>query len=304
MMRNRLCAVAAAIVLVLGPLVVGAEDAPPPADSTKHTLRYRFVPDEALRYEIANHQTLELQAGGVAESVESEEISTKQFVIKNTDSSGAADLEVTIERVRLSARGPDANFTWDSAEETPAPAELRGVKGTIGTPLGTITVTPLGKIIDAQQRGAGSAAPQVKEGQLDLLPLLPEGPVAVGESWKQEFTLDIAIEAPPYKRPVTLQRKFTLLSVEKGIATVDERTFVLTPPRDAKEEAQLLKRTPIGTFTIDVEQGRLLQRELKIDSRVVGFQGPQTEMKVVGTRVDRYLPPAQTAAADSETTTR
>lgn len=303
MMRNRLCAVSAAIVLVLGPLVV-AEDAPPPADSTKHTLRYRFVPDEELRYEIANHQTLELQASGLAESVESEEISTKQFVIKNTDSSGAADLEVTIERVRLSARGPGTNFQWDSDEQAPAPAELRGVKGTIGIPLGTITVTPLGKIIDAQQRGAGSAAPQVKEGQLDLLPLLPEGPVAVGESWKQEFTLDIAIETPPYKRPVTLQRKFTLLSVEKGIAKVDERTFVLTPPRDAKEEAQLLKRTPIGTFTIDIEQGRLLQRELKIDNRVVGFQGPQTEMKVVGTRVDRYLPPAQTAAADGEATTR
>jgi hypothetical protein len=213
-------------------------------------------------------------------------------------------MEVTIERVRLSARGPETDFSWDSADEAPAPAELRGVKGTIGTPLGTITITPLGKIVDAKQRGAGSAAQQVKEGQLDFLPLLPEDPVAVGESWKQEYTLDIAIETPPYKRPVTLQRKFTLLSVESGIATIDERTFVLTPPRDPMEEAQLLKRTPIGTFTIDIEKGRLIQRELKIDNRVVGFQGPQTEMKVVGTRIDRYLPEAQTAAGDGGTTTR
>jgi hypothetical protein len=128
--------------------------------------------------------------------------------------------------------------------------------------------------------------------------------VAVGDSWKQEFSLDVVIETPPYKRPVTIQRKFTLLSVENGIATVDERTFVLTPPDDPKEEAQLLQRTPGGTFTIDIENGRLIQRELKIDNRVVGFQGPQTEMKVVGTRIDRYLPQTQTAAADGGTTTR
>jgi hypothetical protein len=301
MSRTLLCA---AIALTVLPGTIQADEPAPPAETARHTLRYQFVADQVLRYEIGNDRTIDIQASGLQETVQHGETSVKRFLVKGTDKSGVAELEVTIERVRLSAQGQGANITWDSDDEAPAPPEFRGLKGTIGHPLGTVSITPLGKIVDAQQAGVGSAAPQVKEGQLDLLPLLPESPVAVGDSWKQEFSLDVVIETPPYKRPVTIQRKFTLLSVENGIATVDERTFVLTPPDDPKEEAQLLQRTPGGTFTIDIENGRLIQRELKIDNRVVGFQGPQTEMKVVGTRIDRYLPQTQTAAADGGTTTR
>lgn len=304
MLWNRSCALAAGIVLALSSFSVNAEEAPPAADAAAYTLRYRFGPDETLRYEIGNDRTIDIQASGLQERVQHGETSVKRFQVQRVDATGAADLEVTIERVRLSAQGQGENILWDSDDQAPPPAEFRGLKGTIGRPLGTVSITPLGKIVDARQQGAGSAAPQVKEGQLDLLPLLPEAPVAIGGSWKQEFSLDVVMETPPYKRPVTIQRKFTLLSVENGIATVDERTFVLTQPLDPKEEAQLLQRTPSGTFTLNLEQGRLIERNLKIDSRVVGFQGLQTEMKVVGTRVDRYLPPEQTAATDGDAAVR
>lgn len=302
MTRTPLRAAAAAMVLILCSLVAIAEESAPAAETQKYTLRYRFAPDEVLRYEIGNDRTIDIQASGVKETVQHGETSVKRFLVKGIDASGVADLEVMIERVRLSAQGQGANITWDSDDQAPPPAEFRGLKGTIGHPLGTVSISPLGKIVDAQQQGAGSAAAQVKEGQLDMLPLLPEAPVAIGESWKQEFSLDVVIETPPYKRPVTIQRKFTLLSVEDGVATVDERTFVLTGPLDPKEEVQLLQRTPSGTFTLNIDEGRLIERKLKIDNRVVGFQGAQTEMKVVGTRVDRYLPESQSAAAGTDTT--
>ena len=86
------------------------------------------------------------------------------------------------------------------------------------------------------------------------------------------------------KKKIAMQREYTLRSVDNGIAEIDVRTAVLTPIQDPREEGQLIKRTPSGSFRLDMAQGRLLERIMKLDNKVVGFEGPHTALRVVGTR--------------------
>jgi hypothetical protein len=199
---------------------------------------------------------------------------------------------VTFERVQLTARADEELIEFDSDGANPVPAALQGIKGTIGTPRGTIRLAPTGTVLDIE---LATDDAEFKESRTDFMPVLPEQPVAVGETWKEEFSVDAAIETPPFKKPIRLQRLYSLRSVENGVATIDERTIVLTPGLDAKLEGQLMRRTAAGTCTLDLDRGLLIKREVSIDNRVVGFEGPNTLLHVKERREDRLVPEGQVA---------
>ncbi len=292
----RLSALAATVAVTV--VTLCADETPAPADAAtaqRFTLRYQFAADQVLHYEVQNTSIYDVQVGGVADSVDHQTTSTKRYRVASTDPAGAADLEVTIERVHLVANNQGEKIEWTSDSPDPAPAAFRGMRETIGKPLGTVRLSPQGKVVDVELAGAGANAAQTREAHLDVLPLLPEQPVAVGETWKEDFSIDVIIEGPPFKRPIQMQRLYTLRSVENGIATIDEQTVVMTPILDPELEGQLIQRTPAGTCTIDLERGYLVKRELKIDKHVVGFRGPNTSLHVRGTRADRFIPDEQLA---------
>jgi hypothetical protein len=290
----RLSALVAAVAVTAATLPADEPAAPADAATTQRfTLRYKFAADQVLHYEVQNASSIDIQVGQVADSVNHETTSTKRYRVTSTDPANVAELEVTIVRVQLAANNQGQQIIWDSDSTEPAPEAFQGLRETIGKPLGTVQLSPLGKVIDVEMAAVGVGAVQTKESHLDVLPLLPEQPVAVGETWKEEFSIDAVIKDPPFKKPIQMQRLYTLRSVEDGIATIDEQTFVLTPIRDPELEGQLIQRTPAGTCTVDLERGLLVKRELKIDKRVVGFQGPNTALHVQGTREDRYVPEEQ-----------
>jgi hypothetical protein len=205
------------------------------------------------------------------------------FRVQSVDTHGNAVIEAQIDYVKLTADHQGEHIEWDNRTGEEPPDDFRGIEATIGEPLGTVRICPNGQVTVISLRGTTAAGESESAAQFDLFPLLPDDPVAVGDSWKEDFEVQI-MATPTLKKSVALQRLYTLKSVTDGKATIDVRTIILSPIRDPLEEGQLIQRTPSGTVVLDIAAGRLLSRELKIDKRVVGFQGPQTSLQVTGTR--------------------
>jgi len=249
------------------------------AAAQKHSLRYLFAPDAALHYTVGNESTIDVQVGAESEKVSHASESGRVLRTVSVNADGSTVLEVLIEYVSLSAGG----INWDSRSGEPPPAQFQGIDKTIGTPLMTITVAPSGAVIAAQSNGKAADKAQLDATQFDLFPLLPANPVAVGESWTEPFKVDV-ITAAKLPKTVSLQRTYLLRSIDNGVAEIDIKTAVLTPVQDPLEEGQLIQRTPSGTLRMSIAQGRMLERIMKLDNKVVGFQGAQSALHVLGVR--------------------
>ena len=287
----RCSTLSAACAVILAATLVRADE----PSATKHQLAYRFEPGQTLEYISEHTSTIFVQVGDAADTVSHTVESGKRYEVVSVDETGRAVLRPMIHYALLTADHQGQRVEWDSRSGEEAPEEFKGIDTTLNVALGTIEVTPSGVIKVVSLRGGAADASQLQEDHFDLFPTLPEEPIAVGESWKENFEVQI-LANQNLKKTVSMQRLLTLKSVEDGRAVIDVRTLILSPIRDPIEEGQLIQRTPSGTITLDIESGRLLSREMKIDKRVVGFQGPQTSLQVVGTRNESLA--AEERAAD------
>lgn len=261
----------------------------------KYQLRYRFQPGSILHYTVHNESTIDVQVGTAADTVQHATESGRVLRVVSLTDDGAAVLEVSIEYVKLKA----GEIEWDSRSGDDPPGGFSGIEETIGKPLVTITVSPTGELVAAEKGGVKAEAGDLDDAHFDLFPALPADPVAVGETWKEATQVDV-MATPKLTRKVSLQRMYTLRGVQEGVATIDVRTIVLSPVRDPLEEGQLIQRTPSGSLRLHIDRGQLLERLLKIDNQVVGFQGPQTSLRVVGSRVESLSSEEKVATRPSE----
>lgn len=262
------------------------------ADSPKHALRYQFGPDAALHYIVRNDSTINVQVGPDAEKVSHSSETGRVLRTISAGQDGTTVVAVMIEYVNLSAGG----FDWDSRSGDAPPAQFAGIDTTIGVPLMNITLAPTGAVIAAETNGKAVNKDQLDSTQFDLLPRLPADPVAIGESWTEPFNVDIVTSAK-IPKSISMQRTYTLESVEQGIAEIAVMTSILTPIQDPLEEGQLIQRVPSGTLRLDIAQGRLLERVMRLDNKVVGFQGAQSVLHVLGVRQESLGSAEKTATA-------
>ncbi|MFO1095969.1 MAG: DUF6263 family protein [Planctomycetaceae bacterium] len=254
--------------------VAAAADAP----AEKFALRYKFAADSTLMYTISNEASYDIQVGQTAETVANSTESGRRLRTVAVNPDGSAVLEIQIEYVNLSAG--NGQISWDSRSKTAPPEEFTGIDKTIGKPLMKITVSPTGDVIAAENDGQTVSGEQLASAQFDILPMLPADPVAIGESWHEPFQIGVVTDGKLPKR-ISLQRTYTLKAVSNGIAEIEVQTGVLTPLQDPQEEGQLVEQTPSGTVRLDIAQGRVLERLMQLDNKVVGFKGPQTAIRVV-----------------------
>lgn len=254
--------------------VAAAADAP----AEKYSLRYKFTADSALTYTVSNESSYEIQVGTTAETIAHSTESGRQLRTVAVNPDGSAVLEILIDYVNLTAG--NGEISWDSRSKTEPPQQFEGIDKTIGKPLMKVTVATTGDVTAAESEGKAVSQDQLGSAQFDVFPTLPANPVAIGESWTEPFQIGVITESKLPKR-ISLQRTYTLKSVTNGIAEIEIQTGVLTPVQDPLEEGQLIEQTPAGKVRLDIAQGRLLERLMQLDNKVVGFKGPQTAIHVV-----------------------
>ena len=262
-------------------------------------LAYRFTPGEVIRYEVTHTMEITTRKDQTSETATNESKAWKHLKVIDVDDKGTATLELTIDRVQMSARfGESDPVAYDSEQPEKAPRQFRNVQETVGKPHGRIKVTPGGNLISAVRlledpSQPRSAAPGDIDQISNFLVDFPDGPVAVGETWKDDPVQTVRVSVPTSKtltRNVEILRKYRLASVDGPLATIEVTSAILTPVHDPAMRAQLIQRAPEGTIVFDMERGRIVSRQMKLDKTEIGVFGDNSSMRAVSNRQERLVP--------------
>ncbi len=268
-------------------------------DREKYLLRYKFRPNQFVHYTVEHVSTFTSHYPAGKEVAYNETQTQKHFRVVAIDERGNATLELMIDRVKMTARFNEGEkVVFDSQDTTKRPPQFQHVMNSVGKPTARFKFAPHGKLLKVvssiapQQDACGQGAAQQKEAANDasrnFLVVFPEEPIQVGDEWKDRIQACVNV-TKKLKKQITLQRRYRLESVKAPLATISLRTSVLTPVNEPMIRAQLIQREPKGTIVFDIEQGRIVSRELKIDKVVVGAAGPKSSIRAVSLRREKLI---------------
>ncbi|WP_339727948.1 DUF6263 family protein [uncultured Gimesia sp.] len=268
------------------PVTFAAEDA------TEYSLRYKFTPAEFVHYDVDSQNTIEVQLNQDKENTKNSTNTLKHYRVIWVDEEGNGTLETMIDRVQMSVQFDDqVPATFDS--KLPKEKDLKQfekIRGTIGK-ASRIVYTPLGKVVTKDGK------PETQTSGF-LIPL-PENQVKIGDSWKEEYDVEVSV-GKTLRKKVPIHRIFTLDSVENQIAVITFKTKILLRLNDPKLGLQLIQKTPSGTIKLDLDRGIIISQDVSLDKAQVGVFEGQGAMRAVSTRIETLVDPASLAQKDAD----
>ncbi len=261
------------------------------AEPQTYQLRFKFAPQQELYYVTQNDAEYLIEHAEVKQTIPHTSMNIRHIHVLALNPDGSANVELIIDRARMTAKNEGVDSLYDSTDAAHVPTEFAAIHKLIGIPV-PAQLTTLGKALPTKDTAANVE-------QYDLLIQLPEQPIAMGGLWKENFEVEVQIAADSMLlRQIKLQRRYELKSVDNGIATISLITVPLTPLHDPFQESQLVQRKPSGTLKFDIEKGCLIDRQLRIDEKVVGHAGPGSALTVQVSKVDRWVSADQLQQVD------
>ena len=265
--------------------------------TAKYELAYNLEQGEQIRYAVEHLATVDTKISGNRQKSNMTTKSTKVWVVKEvTDSNITFEYKVADVAMTQKEDGRD-EVRYDSKKDKDPPVQFRMIAQTIGKPLATITINRHGNVI---KRDRGSAAPDLGFGG-PVVPL-PSKAIKLGQTWSVPKTLRLR-DKNKLVKVVKTQMKYRLEKVQAGVATISVKTEVLTPVDDAAIKSQLVQQLSNGTIRFDVDAGRVVSKQLDWTESVIGFNGPDSNMKYLARFTERLLED-QTARAGKKTRSR
>lgn len=260
-------------------------------ETAKHLLRYKLQAGETLRWEVDQRSSVRNTMEGTTQEAQTKTVSLKAWKVTDVLPSGEIELLNLVERVRMENKLPDrATMVFDSTEGKDPPPGFEDAAKAVGVPLSLVRLTPRGEVVKHDVKHHQPAADPHEAIAL----VLPEGPIAVGNSWTTPQDVNVKMQEGGTKA-IKCRRKQTLESVKNGVATIKTEFQVLsttTPEIDA----QLAQRLVSGTVRFDVERGRVLSQQLDVDRRVLGFAGASSSMHLKTRLVEQLVEEPQEVA--------
>jgi len=271
----------------------------------RYLLQYKFPTKLLARYEVEHKSTIAIRYNDVQQTTYNEAQTRKHYRVVEQVKDGIAVLEPTIEHVAMLARADDeAPVRFDShvAQDDCSP-QFRNVLKMVGRPLARMQFASSGALLSVQEiDNAGKTGSQVRADKVtasqNFLVTFPEHPLAVGDSWSQDFTVQVSEAGNRLTRPVTLRREYCLDAVDGPLATITFKTAVITPIHDPAIQAQLIQSKPAGTIVFDMDRGLIVSREAKLDEVVIVPFGPKTSMHAVSRRTERLVTDGSSGRGD------
>ncbi|MGL4944534.1 MAG: hypothetical protein ACRC46_15235 [Thermoguttaceae bacterium] len=236
----------------------------------KYMLRYRFEPEQVMRWTVVQSLSQVTSIRGTTDRVESTSRSTKVWKVRDVAESGNATLIYSVDDVVMTKRQTDYPESFYDSRKSDAeiPPVFRDVAALLKRPLAEITFTPLGHVV--KRVALATYAAGTEENRI-VVPL-PEEPVTVGETWFVPHEIVIP-RGDGRVRKLAARHRFTLDSVKTGIATLSFQTQVLTPIGSPKDELEVLDQLTSGTLRLDLDTGTMVSHRTQIDRTIVGFEG-------------------------------
>ncbi len=255
------------------PVALDTKKPEPKQEQEKYLLRFRFHKEDVFRWNVLHTLQNSLSVSGQSETTESTSLSTKVWTILDVAPDGTATFEYHVDYVDMKSLKTDylqkhEEEHYDSRKDNVLPASFLPLEGSIGVPLAHLKINVQGEMLEKKPLRVYSDAN--RENRIAVP--LPENPVAVGESWNVPLPLEIKKANGMIEKKVNAQERYTLESVDSGVARiryVTQMLSILTP----KEESQLLDHFGRGYFDLDIEAGHIIRQETTIERAVVGLQG-------------------------------
>lgn len=281
---------AVSLVLPIAAVRVAPVSAEEPDDQT-YTLRYALKSGEKLRYEVTHVAKTKTRIQGEEEISNVHTTSQRHWDVKAAEDDGVA-FDHVIESVEMTQQqGEQDEIRWASDSDEPAPKMFSKVAEQIGQKLSTIKINPRGQEIDREDFGGTKAS--LGMGSLTLA--LPEEPMKVGATWTVPRQANARTPEGEVKK-IKIRELYKLEKVRTGVATLSIRSEVLTPIDDESVKAQIVQQLSNGEIRFDVDNGRMLSKELNWDETVVGFQGPNSLMEYRAKMTEKLLLDSQRTA--------
>ena len=267
-MRRSLATSLALTILLAPQVAVCADDAP--AKET-YVLKYKFKQGSVVRTKVTHQVAIKTHIKGVTQTATTLSVSNKVWRITDVDAKGNITLIHSVESVTMKQKISDrAEVSYDSKKDKTAPPGFESVAKSVGKPLTRVTFSPAGKIISRVE-----LLPQPNSNKGQIVMVLPEGPVAVGATWKVPREVKTKLKGGSVKK-IQIQVKYTLKEVTDGIATIDVETQVLTPIHNPEIEVQVIQHFTNGTAHFDIAKGLVIKKVINLDKRVINFSGAGT----------------------------
>ena len=246
------------------------------ADDAKQTylLRYALNAGEQLHYEVTHVAKTKTRVNGTEEITQSHTVSNRHWDVKKNES-GAMTFDHVIDGVQMTQqKDDDDELRWSSDSGEEAPRMFSRVAEKIGETLSTVTVNGQGQETDREDFGGSKAS--LGMGSLTLA--LPEQAIKLGDSWAVPRELNTKTDEGLIKK-IKIRELYTLEKVKTGVATISIRSEPLTPIEQESVKAQVVQQLSNGEIRFDIDNGRMLSKQLDWDETVVGFQGPTSMME-------------------------
>jgi hypothetical protein len=275
-----------------------AEEAKP-AGAEKYLLRYKFKPEETIRWQVVHRAKIVTTVSGTTQTAETVSSSVKVWRVTAVDDQGRATFENSVENVDMSQKLTGrAEVRYNSQKDKSPPLGFENIAASVGVPLSVVTLDNRGTTVRREQKDVKAAA---QSDGLITIPL-PQEPVAVGETWALPFDAEVPLPNGTVKK-VKTQQKYVLKQVTDGVAEIEVATQILTPIHDPAIEAMLVQRESHGTLRFDIDAGRVIGQQMDLDRRVVGFRGEASSLHYL-TQFTEELLAGDTAEKKAETASR
>ncbi len=291
--------------------ITQAEDQPQPAESPKaepaaarpatepapekYKLTFKFRPNQIVHQEISHEFELTTSKNQEAETVRNSSKSKRHYrVAAVDDKTGVADLEMIIDWVHMVATfdkhdgSPVEPIEFQSDDPNKRPAKFAQIMASIGKSA-WLRFNSTGRPVKGPAAKAKPGAADSTDGNLEAyLFLLPEQPVAIGETWNDPFATRVKDDEQNLVL-IRLQRAYKLAKVVNGRATIECRTFIVTPINNPSVAAQFIERESTGRIEFDIEQGMIVSREWSVDKTIVNAVGSNSSMRAKGRYREKLL---------------
>tara|TARA_R110002049_G_scaffold27321_2_gene94178 strand:+ start:354568 stop:355473 length:906 start_codon:yes stop_codon:yes gene_type:complete len=258
----------------------------------KHLLRYKLQTGDQLNYEVTHVAKTKTRIRGAEELSNVHTVSHRHWDIKTSTADGEATFDHVVDSVQMTQQQGDADeIRWDSTSGQEPPAVFGVVADRIGKVLSTVTVAANGKEIKREDNGGTKAS--LGMGNLTLT--LPEKAIAIGESWSVPREIQTRAEDGTVKQ-IKIRELYTLEKVQTGVAVISLRSEPLTPIDDESVRAQVVQQLSNGQIRFDIDNGRLLSRQIDWDESVVGFSGANSLMEYRARLTEKLLDGVQRTA--------
>lgn len=274
--------------------VAAAQDA-----SGKFILRHRLKAGEIIRTRTEHVANTVTRFQGTEDISESRSISDKVWEVKAVSPEGLMTFEYRLDAVEMFQKQNDKEeIVYNSRTDKEAPAVFSRVAETIAKPIAEVTIDATGTVIE---RDKESKLPPLGMGELAVP--LPKEPVALGAQWSIPREIRVKLENGTHKT-IKLREQYTLDKVSAGVATIVVQSQPLTPVEESSVEAQLMQQMSQGVIKFDIDNGRLISKQLDWDDEVVGFRGAETSLKYVARFTEEAVTEPARAASKSASSNR